>query len=132
MALQKDPDDLATALNITPAYMLVPKALEAQALVLAQSQFDPSKTTARVPNPHTGTYEVITDARLDADSSTAWYMAAAAGANDTIEVSYLDGNDSPVLDSRAGWSVDGVEMKVRIEAGASPLDHRGLYKNAGA
>lgn len=130
MAVHKDPDDNATALNIRPSYMLVPVALEDTAKVLMASEQDPAKTS-RTANPHRGTLEVISDARLDAASSTAWYLAASPMLADTIEVTYLDGNDAPVLERRAGWDVDGVEMKVRIDAGVTPLDFRGLYKDPG-
>ena len=35
------------------------------------------------------------------------------------------------MEMQAGWTVDGVEYKVRIDAGAKAMDWRGLYKNAG-
>jgi len=37
-----------------------------------------------------------------------------------------------MIDQQDGWKVDGVEFKVRIDAGVKPPDFRGLYKNAGA
>ena len=77
------------------------------------------------------TFEVISDARLDAISSTAWYGAANPNSADTIEVNYLDGNDQPYLEQKNGWSVDGTEFKVRIDAGVAPLDYRTLAKNPG-
>ena len=49
--------------------------------------------------------------------------------HDTIEVAYLDGNTAPTLEQQGGWTVDGVEFKVRIDAGVKPLDFRGLAKN---
>ena len=58
-----------------------------------------------------GTFEVISDARLDDNSATAWYGAANGQINDTIEVAYLNGNDAPTLEQQAGWSVDGVEFR---------------------
>lgn len=76
--------------------------------------------------------EVVAEARLDAASATAWYLAADPNMFDTIEVQYLDGNDAPYLEQKDGWNVDGVEMKVRIDAGVKALDYRTLYKSAGA
>lgn len=84
-----------------------------------------------IPNSVRDSFEVIADARLDATSATAWYGAASSAANDTIEVSYLDGNQAPVLEQKDGWGVDGTEFKVRIDAGVAPLDFRTLSKNAG-
>jgi len=130
MALQQDPDANATALNIRPAYFLVPVELEGSARALMTSEHDPAKTQ-KVPNHVRGVAEVISDARLSSDSATAWYLAADPRQVETIEVAYLNGNQSPTLEQRDGWNVDGVEFKVRLDAGVSTHDHRGLYKNAG-
>lgn len=131
MAVQKDPDEkAATGLNIRPKYLIVPFAHGDTANVLVASEFDPGKTQ-RTPNPHRSTLEVVTDARLDANSSTAWYLSADPNTVDTLEVAYLDGNQEPYMEQREGWNVDGAEMKVRLDAAAAPLDFRGLYKNPG-
>jgi hypothetical protein len=79
-----------------------------------------------------GRFEVITDARLDDSSAAVWYGAAAAGMFDTVEVSYLDGQSAPTLEQEKGWTTDGVEFKVRIDAGVKALDYRTLAKNPGA
>lgn len=132
MALQQDPDGHADGgLNIRPRFFLVPVELEGSARTLMASEFDPSKTQ-RTPNHVRGLAEVISEARLSANSTTAWYLAADPSAVDTIEVAYLNGVNTPLLEQRDGWNVDGVEFKVRLDAGVQAFDHRGLYKNAGA
>jgi len=130
MAIQKDPDSHAAALNIRPRYFLVPVELEGVASTLMNSEFDPAKTQ-RTPNHVRSLATVISDGRLSTNSTKAWYLAADANQHDTIEVAYLNGNDQPMLEQRDGWNVDGVEFKVRIDAGVKALDFRGLYKNAG-
>ncbi|WP_456403805.1 phage major capsid protein [Thiolapillus sp.] len=67
----------------------------------------------------------------DAANPKAWYGAASSGMYDTIEVAYLDGNDRPHLEQQSGWNVDGVEFKVRMDAGVKALDFRTLAKNLG-
>lgn len=121
-------------LNIGLKYLIVPRALRGLANVVRNSEFEvgASSKNNTIPNSVNGTFEVVSDARLDAASSTAWYGAADPNANDTIEVNYLDGNQAPYLEQKAGWSVDGTEFKVRIDAGVSPLDWRTLAKNPGA
>lgn len=128
MAKQKDADGIATALNLRPKFWLGPVELEGTMKALMASEFDPSKTQ-RVPNYVRGTMEVITDARLSAASPSNWYTAADPNQTDTIEVAYLNGNETPYLETKDGWSVDGVEMKVRIDAGVKAIDWRGLQKN---
>jgi len=131
MGTQKDGDAI---LNIQLANLLVPRALEGQANVVRDSQYEVGATSKNntVPNSVRGTFEVIADARLDADSPTAWYGAAAPGMHDTIEVSYLDGNSAPRLEQQDGWKVDGVEFKVALDAAVKALSSRTLAKNPGA
>lgn len=132
MALQKDPDEHATGgLNISPSYMLVPVELFGVAQALMSALNDPAATTPNVPNTVRGVAEVIKDARLSANSTKIWYLAANPNQYDTIEVAYLNGNEQPVLEQREGWYVDGVEFKVRMDAGVKALDFRGLLKNKG-
>ncbi|TGQ69524.1 Clp protease ClpP [Mesorhizobium sp. M00.F.Ca.ET.186.01.1.1] len=130
MALQKDPDSIAAGLNIRPAYFLVPVELDGQANALMASQYAPGTTTD--PNIVKGLAEVVSDARLSADSALKWYLSANPNATDTIEVSYLNGVSQPMLEQKDGWNVDGVEFKVRLDAGVNALDFRGLYRSTGA
>ena len=129
MRIQKDGE---STLNISPSFLLVPAALEGTARVLMASETDPSQTNSRKPNPVRNAAEVVVDARLDVDSVTAWYLLADPAVFDTIEVGYLDGIAAPFLDNQDGWSIDGVEYKVRIDAAAAPLEFRTFWKNAGA
>ena len=133
MATQKDGN---ATLALRLAYLLVPVALEGTANVVRNSEFEVGTTAATrantVPNMVRNTFEVISDARLDAASSSVWYGSGSSSLTDTIEVSYLDGNDQPTLEEQSGWSVDGVEMKVRLDAGVKALSHRALAKNPGA
>lgn len=134
MAKQKDGGENAHALNIRLAHLLVPMALEGTAKVVAESEFEVGAATRNntTPNSVRGTFDVISDARLDAASASVWYGAANAGQHDTVEVTYLDGQDQPYLEAQNGWDVDGAEFKVRIDAAVSPLDFRTMAKNPGA
>ena len=134
MALQTDPDDNAHGLNIPAQRVIVPKALETQAQVLRASQYDPADGTNnnRAPNPFQNTFQVVADPRLDADSSTQWYTSANPNQYDIIEAGFLEGATEPYLETKEGWSIDGVQFKARIDCAAIPLDFRGLARNAGA
>ena len=48
-----------------------------------------------------------------------------------MTVFFLNGNQTPYLESREGFNMDGVEYKVRIDCGAKAVDWRALYKNDG-
>lgn len=118
-------------LNIRPAFMLTPVALESKANQLIKSVSVPgADANSGISNPIQNFVEVIADARLDDNSAEAWYLTAAQG-KDTIEVAYLDGIDAPYLEQQQGFTVDGAAFKVRIDAGVAPLDYRGLVKSTG-
>jgi len=131
MATQKEGD---ATLNIRLANLLVPVALEGTAKVTRNSEYEVGASTRNntTPNSVRETFEVISDARLDADSAVRWYGTASNSIHDTIEVAYLDGNDRPVLEQQNGWNVDGTEFKVRMDAGVSALDYRTMAKNDGS
>jgi phage major head subunit gpT-like protein len=118
-------------LNIRLAHLLVPMALEGQANVVRDSQFEvgASAKNNTVPNSVRGTFDVVADSRLDTFGADKWFGTADGGIHDTIEVAYLDGNSMPVLEEQDGWKVDGVEFKVRMDAGVSALDYRTMAKN---
>jgi hypothetical protein len=50
----------------------------------------------------------------------------------TVKLFTLNGNMVPVIESQAGWAVDGMEFKCRITAAAKAVDWRGLFYNDGA
>jgi hypothetical protein len=73
----------------------------------------------------------IAEPRLDASSTASWYLAADPAQIDTIEYSYLEGQEGVYMESRMGWDVDGMELKVREDFAAKALDYRGLWKASG-
>ncbi|MDX7852982.1 ClpP-like prohead protease/major capsid protein fusion protein [Aeromonas caviae] len=123
-------DKPGRALNIRPGYALVPIELEDTALQLINSTSVPgADANSGIANPIKGFVDVIGEPRLSDASTEAWYLAAKGG--DTIEVAYLDGQDTPWIEQQEGFTVDGVTTKVRIDAGVSALDYRGLVKSVG-
>jgi hypothetical protein len=138
MGIQKDILE-KRMLNIRPRFFLAPKALEAAGEVFFKTTTwsdintiatDSAMASTRA-NPYAGdVFTRVYDARLDADDTAHWYLAAAKGK--TVTVFFLDGVQRPYMETRQGWNVDGVEYKVRIDAGAKAVDWRGLYKNDGA
>jgi phage head maturation protease len=121
-------------LNLAPAYLIVPAALEQTAYQLTSSNYVPAKQ-ADVNEFRTGgrtSLEPIIEPILDAISATAWYAASSSGQIDTIEYCYLDGAEGPVIESEVGFEVDGLSYKCRLDFAAKAIDYRGLYKAAGA
>lgn len=119
-------------LNIQPAFVICPVALEDKAKQIINSASAPgTDSNAGIDNPIRGFAKVIGEPRLDAASASAYYQVAKQGS-DTIEVAYLDGIEQPYFESQEGFTSDGLATKVRIDAGVSALDARGMNKSTGA
>lgn len=128
-------------LNIQPAFLIVPAAIGATALQLIGSIADPSVGGSAAGNSNTKNIygpngdrplKVIVEPLLDANSSTAWYLAANNSQVDTVEITFLEGEQSPVLENEWDFDKDVYKYKVRQTFGVAPIDYRGLYKHNGA
>ncbi len=116
-------------INVQASYLLVPAALETTA-----DQFVSQNMLADAAgniNVFAGRLTVVAEPRLDADSAVQWYLVADPGQVDTIEYGYLEGEDGPMVESRVGFDVDGVEIKCRHDFAAKVIDHRGFYRSSG-
>ncbi|WP_444885012.1 ClpP-like prohead protease/major capsid protein fusion protein [Microbulbifer sp. PSTR4-B] len=125
MGKQKD----GTAfLNIRPKFLLCDIADEGSAKVALESEYEVGASTKNntTPNSVRNIAEVLSDARLSGHNG--WYLKADPVVHDTIEVLYLDGQQAPVLEEQNGWSIDGVEFKVRLDAAAKAWDAKGMVK----
>lgn len=121
-------------LNLAPSYLIVPAALEQTAYQLTSSNYVPS-AKAEINEFRAGGRTALTpvvEPVLDANSATAWYLAAANSQVDTVEYCYLDGAEGPVIESQVGFETDGISYKCRLDFAAKAIDFRGLYKAAGA
>lgn len=137
MKMQQDLQGLRR-LNIRPEYVIMPVALEGAAEVFFQTiQFSDNSTVATDStfastrkNLYAGSYFTrIYEPRLDDSDAAAWFGAGPKGK--TVNVFFLNGNETPYLEQKQGWSVDGTEYKVRIDVGAKAVDWKGLYMNDG-
>jgi len=136
MALNKGrrTQDDAQPSGIRPNILLCPLSLEDRAMVLAASETyveagPLADSYSRMANSVRNTFKVVADPRLDQISTTDWYMIS--NTRPPIEVGFLDGNQTPYLEAKNGWRVDGVEWKVRLDAGINALEYMTIYKQAG-
>jgi len=114
-------------IRVTPSYLLVPPALETEAEKWLAAV---SPARAADVNPFSGSLTLVVEPRLS--SATRWYVTAAPGEIDGLEYAYLSGSEGPQVESRSGWEVDGVEIRVILDFGAGFIDHRGWFMNQGA
>ena len=119
-------------LNIVPRFLIVPAALEAIAEQLVTSLVDPARQNATRQLSWIRGLQIVVDARLDASSASAWYLAADYNQVDTIELAYLQGQRGAFLDSQETFNIDGTQIKCRLDFATAPIDWIGLIKNPGA
>jgi hypothetical protein len=125
--------DGASQIRVEPKFLLCPEVQRHQ----WQQLFSPGYQPATAANTVTAQQRsigdnIISDPLLDADSVLQWYLVADPMQIDFIEVAELAGEQGIFTETRTGFDVDGVEVKVRRDFGAGVLDHRGAARNAGA
>ena len=118
------------SLNIQPAFLIVPVDLEVVAAQLINSVVDPSKNNAAV-NPFANKLTVVSTPILSDSSQAVWYLASAPGFCPTVEVTYLNGVDSPTIESAVQFDTLGIKYRIYQDVGVNLLDFRGLYKSSG-
>lgn len=129
MAAQKDAQNLEF-LDMRPEVLLVATGQGAAARVLNASAYDHDGTKLQRPNPVQGLFRDIVDTpRL---SGTRRYLFASPDVAPAFVVAFLQGQQSPIVESEPGWRVDGTEMKVRFDYLVQAFDVKGALTNAGA
>lgn len=113
-------------------YLVTPAAIRNTAAAVIRSIADPASSNSNVHNPYQNTLELITEPLLDANSATAWYLVADPNVTECVEISFMQGHETPVM-----WS--GMDEKtltrwfaIRQVFGGKFFDHRGWAKQAGA
>jgi len=131
-AMRKQTGMNGAILNIVPRYLIVPAALESTAEQLVASLVDPTKQNATPQFAWVRALDIVVDARLDANSETAWYLAADFNQVDTVEIAYLQGQRGAFIDQEQNFDSDNLKIKCRLDFQAAPIDWIGMIKNPGA
>ena len=126
--------DGVTPLNLSPQYLIVPATKETIGEQYVAQNIVPTQNSAANPfGPNGRTpLTLLVEPRLDANSTTAWYLATAVAQAPVLYYATLDGQTGPDLRQEEGFSVDGIKFRCRIDVGFKAADWRAIYKNAGA
>ena len=127
-------------IGIMPAIVLVPTALSAMGTQLNKS-LEIRDTTAStkypIANPHQGKFRVevscyLSNSLYTGNSDKAWYLLADPNDLPTIEVAFLNGQESPTIETaEADFNVLGVQMRGFHDFGVSLQDPKGGCKAKG-
>ncbi|WP_436642486.1 prohead protease/major capsid protein fusion protein [Microbaculum sp. FT89] len=125
-AMRKQTGLQGELISVPPKYLLVPAELET-----IGEQVLASIAAAKVDdvNPFSGRLELIVEPRFT--DATRWYVVADPGVIDGLEYAYLEGDPGPQIDTEAGFDVDGVRFRVRLDFGGGFVDWRSWYSNPG-
>ncbi|WP_179957469.1 ClpP-like prohead protease/major capsid protein fusion protein [Exilibacterium tricleocarpae] len=115
-------------INVAPSYLVVNEVRELAAQkILAAVQ--PEQTSS--VNPFSRSMELIVETRVN-NGTNAFYTFASPMAIDTLVYAYLEGESGPYIETKEGFEVDGMQLKVRHDFGAGWEDFRGAVRNPGA
>ena len=111
---------------VTPKFLVVPPEGETWGekvlATIAAAKVDDA-------NPFSSKLQLVVEPRLT--DTGAWYVVADPAEAASLEWAYLEGQEGPQIESRAGWEIEGVEFKIKMTFGAGFVDHRGWYRNPG-
>lgn len=113
--------------DVAPAHLLVPPELETTAEKLLATINPATSAEAAV---FAGKLDLVVDPRLT--SPTRWYVTADPARVPCLEYAYLEGAPGPQIETRAGFEIDGLQVKVRLDFGAGWIDHRGWWSSGHA
>ncbi|MCK6488479.1 MAG: hypothetical protein L6R48_09155 [Planctomycetes bacterium] len=133
-------DGSGRPLGIAPAILLVPTSLTAigSALIKA-TEIRETTANAKYPvfNPHQGKYRLEMSRFLDnptipGGSPKAWYLLADPADLAAIEVVFLNGQESPTIESTdADFSTLGIQLRGYHDFGVAKQDARAAVKAKG-
>lgn len=110
-----------------PFALVVPPQLETRA-----QQIVAEITAASVSevNPFSGKLEIIVEAGLT--DPAAWYLIADPSKHDGLAHAYLEGRNTPDVQSREGWNTLGLEFRLVWALDARFVSYSSWFKNPGA
>jgi len=140
VAFMDQVDSDGKPIGVMPAVLLVPTALSAMGTQLYKSleiRDTTSSTKYPIANPHVGKFRVevsryLANAAYAGSSAKAWYLLADPADLPVIEVAFLNGQESPVIETaEADFNVLGVRMRGFHDFGVNLQDPRGGLKSKG-
>lgn len=120
----------ADILNLTPSYIVVPSALEVVTNQLVNSAYDPSSSVNNMVYNTTRTLTPVIEPLLDASSTTGWYLFANPTRIDTVEVTFLQGQETPQVRTVMDQHTLAMTYYVLQSVAAKALNHRGIQRQS--
>lgn len=121
-AMRKQVGLIGELISIEPKFLVVPPDLETKA---EQIMATITATKASDVNTLSGKFSIVVEPRLT--DAKRWYVVADTASCDGLEYAYLAGEEGVQIETKAGFEVDGVSMRARVDFGAGFVDWRSWY-----
>lgn len=139
MALANQIDQFGEAIIINPGQIVVPSGMKFDMYTLFNSPTINTTDNTQAVNPlyqYKDQIEVVEDPTINAlcggmGNVMPWWMFAAAGDCDGIEVDYLNGQEIPTIRRMEAPGQLGFIWDIYLDWGISVMDYRGIVKNPG-
>lgn len=139
MALANQKDQFGEAIIINPGQIVVPSGMKFDMYTLFNSPTINTTDNTQAVNPlyqYRDQIEVVEDPTINAlcggmGNVMPWWMFAAAGDCDGIEVDYLNGQEIPTIRRMEAPGQLGFIWDIYLDWGISVMDYRGIVKNPG-
>lgn len=130
IAMQMDPGG-NDYLDISLSRFLGTVAMHGKASMVNNAEYNPDVSNKfQVPNTSRNTFtDIITSPRLGAGKG--WYGFADPNIEPVIEVAFLNGVQTPVLEQETNFRTDGLSWKVVHKYGVGAVGWRGAARNPG-
>jgi hypothetical protein len=138
---QTDPD--GKPLGVMPTILLVPpevKSLADELYVSTNINTGGAASTEKVPNANVFANKYrpvcspyLSNTSFTGYSTTAWYLLASPADMSVIEVAFLNGRDTPIVETaEADFSTLGIQMRGYHDFGVNKQEYRAAVKSKGA
>lgn len=134
-------DENGKPILVNPDVLIVPTALKTTGRSIVDSQDlqrDQAEDRQPTANPFTKRLDLVvspwlSNAAITGNSSTAWYLTSGPSDVAALEVSFLNGQQTPTIESgETSFETLGMSMRAFNDFGVSMGDHRAAVKSKGA
>lgn len=122
LAMRRQTSASGMRIDATPRFLLVPPEHESYA---ERALAEIAATRTDDFNPFSNITLLVDPYLTDEDHI---YLAADPALIDGLEYSYLEGAPGPQTETRAGFEIDGVQTKIRLDFGVGWIDYRGWHR----
>lgn len=129
-----------TILGIVPRYVVHAPGITGTVWSILNSTTDPAVGGSAVGTSGTSNIYgpqgsrrlmAIEEPILAGNDADSWYLIAGSNEVDTVEYTFLQGEETPVFEQETAFIQDAVKFKIRQTWGVKCIDYRGLYKSTG-